>query len=180
MVELAEGTDATQANATSKGKSKDTLKNILLFTLAAIVLIGITVGVTVYFLGDTKSGNATEAGGEEAEQAEQESLEPPQYLAINPALVVNFQNPKGARFLQVTVELMARKESVIEAVKHHLPVIRNSLVFLFSSQDSTVISTLEGKESLRQQVLAEIQQILEKQIGEAGVEDVYFTSFVMQ
>jgi flagellar FliL protein len=80
----------------------------------------------------------------------------------------------------VTVEVMSRQEKVIEAVKHHLPVIRNSLVFLFSSQDAAVISSREGKENLRQQVLVEIQHILEEQIGEPGIEDVYFTSFVMQ
>ena len=177
MVDLAE---TTEVNATDTGKSKDTLKNIIIITLAAIILVGISVGTTLFLLGDTKSENASVSGEEEAEQAEEEPLEPPQYLAINPALVVNFQNPKGARFLQVTVEVMARQEAAIEAVKQHLPVIRNSLVFLFSGQDSEVIGSREGKEDLRQQVLAEIQRILEEQTGEPGVEDVYFTSFVMQ
>jgi flagellar FliL protein len=177
---MADLADTAEAKVTDNGKSKDSLKNILLFTLAAIVLIGITVGTTVFFLGNTPLGKGSEAGGEGAEQSEQKPLSPPEYLAIKPAFLVNFQNPKGARFLQVTVEVMSRQEKVIEAVKHHLPVIRNSLVFLFSSQDAAVISTREGKESLRQQVLVEIQKILEAQIGEPGVEDVYFTSFVMQ
>ena len=75
---------------------------------------------------------------------------------------------------------MARDEAIIDAVKQHMPVIRNSLISLFSSQEFKTISTREGKEALRQEVLAEIQQILEQQTGEPGVEDVYFTSFVMQ
>jgi flagellar FliL protein len=177
---MADLADAAEARATANGKSKDSLKNILLFTLTAIVLISITVGTTVFFLGDTLFGKESEAGDEGVEQSEQKPLGPPKYLAIKPAFLVNFQNPKRARFLQVTVEVMSRQETVIEAVKHHLPVIRNSLVFLFSSQDAAGISSREGKESLRQQVLVEIQHILEEQIGEPGIEDVYFTSFVMQ
>jgi flagellar FliL protein len=175
---MADLADAAEAKVTNNGKSKDSLKNILLFTLAGLVLTSITVGTTVFFLDNTLLGN--ESKDEGTEQSEQKPLAPPKYLAIKPAFLVNFQNPKGARFLQVTVEVMSRKETVIEAVKHHLPVIRNSLVFLFSSQDSAVISSREGKESLRQQVLVEIQQILEEQIDEPGIEDVYFTSFVMQ
>lgn len=38
----------------------------------------------------------------------------------------------------------------------------------------------EGKEKLREEVLAEVRKVLEEQTGEAGVEQVYFTSFVMQ
>ena len=172
--------DRADAKATNNGKSKDSLKNILLFTLAAIVLISITMGATVYFLGDTVLGKESETRDDGVGQSDQKLLAPPKYLAIKPAILVNFQNPKRARFLQVTVEVMSRQEKVIEAVKHHLPVIRNSLVFLFSSQDAAVISSREGKENLRQQVLVEIQHILEEQIGEPGIEDVYFTSFVMQ
>ena len=49
-----------------------------------------------------------------------------------------------------------------------------------SSQTYDSVSTLEGKEALREEALSVIQEILEEETGDPGVEAVYFTSFVMQ
>ena len=51
---------------------------------------------------------------------------------------------------------------------------------LFGSQDAQALRSREGKEALRQEVLGEIQRVLEERIGEQGIEEAYFTSFVMQ
>jgi flagellar FliL protein len=102
------------------------------------------------------------------------------YLPIDPAFVVNFASQGKARFLQVTVEVMTRDPEIPEKVKLHMPVIRNNLMLLFSDQSYDSISTLEGKEALREQALEVVQQILEEETGDPGVEAVYFTSFVMQ
>jgi flagellar FliL protein len=102
------------------------------------------------------------------------------YLPIDPAFVVNFASQGKARFLQVTVEVMTRDPAVPDKVKLHMPVIRNNLMLLFSDQSYDSISTLEGKEALREQALEVVQQILEEETGDPGVEAVYFTSFVMQ
>ncbi len=102
------------------------------------------------------------------------------YIPIDPAFVVNFASQGRARFLQITVEVMTRDPKVPEHVEQHLPVIRNNLMLLFSSQTYDSVSTLEGKETLREEALAVIQQVLEDETGDPGVEAVYFTSFVMQ
>jgi len=69
---------------------------------------------------------------------------------------------------------------VAEALKTHDAEIRNNLVLLFSSQTQEAVSTRAGKEKIRAQALAEVQSILQKHIGRPGVEEIYFTSFVMQ
>jgi flagellar FliL protein len=51
---------------------------------------------------------------------------------------------------------------------------------LFGGTDSGDLRTREGKEKLRADVLAELQKILTDETGEPGVEQVFFTSFVMQ
>ena len=61
-----------------------------------------------------------------------------------------------------------------------MPVIRNNLVMLFSSQTYKALMTVQGKEKLREQALREIQKVMEKETGEKVVDNVYFTSFVMQ
>jgi len=74
----------------------------------------------------------------------------------------------------------AAEAEAAKAVEEHMPVIRNSLVMLFSGQKYEDVATREGKERLRQQTLAEIRKVLEERTGKPGIEDVYFTAFVMQ
>lgn len=84
------------------------------------------------------------------------------------------------RFLQVTVEVMGREEETIKAVQTHMPVIRNNLLNIFSSRSFADLTNREGKEALRKECLTEVQRILKENTGKPGVEDLYFTSFVVQ
>jgi flagellar FliL protein len=108
------------------------------------------------------------------------SKEPPQYLAFDPPLVVSFQDQSTMRFLQVTVEVMGRSEETLAAVKTHMPVIRNNLLMMLGGRNMQQLTERDGKEKLRQDALAEVQRILKENTGKPGVEDLYFTSFVVQ
>lgn len=105
---------------------------------------------------------------------------PPKYLAFDPPLVASLEDKGSIRFLQVTVELMARDDKVISAVETHMPVIRNNLLMMFGGQTVSSLTNRDDKEKLRKQALAEVQKIMKANTGEAGVEDLYFTSFVVQ
>jgi flagellar FliL protein len=105
---------------------------------------------------------------------------PPKYLAFDPPLVASLEDQGTIRFLQVTVELMARDEKVIAAVEAHMPVIRNNLLMMLGGQTVSSLTNREEKEKLRKQALAEVQKIMKANTGEPGVEDLYFTSFVVQ
>jgi len=121
------------------------------------------------------------AGEPVAENADaEEAKAPPQYLALDPPLVVSFEDRSAIRFLQVTVEVMARDEESIQAVQTHTPVIRNNLLMLMGGQTLSDLTKTEGKEKLRQAALAEVQRILTENTGKPGIEDLYFTSFVVQ
>jgi flagellar FliL protein len=84
------------------------------------------------------------------------------------------------RFLKVDLDAVAGNPLAIEEIKKHMPAVRNAIVMLLSGQQYEVLVTPEGKETLRGQVLAEVQRVLEAQTGEKVVDDIYFTSFVMQ
>jgi flagellar FliL protein len=112
--------------------------------------------------------------------AEKIEKAPPQYLAFDPPLVASLEDKGSIRFLQVTVELMARDEKVITAVESHMPVIRNNLLMMLGGQTVSSLTNRDEKEKLRKQALAEVQKIMKANTGEAGVEDLYFTSFVVQ
>jgi flagellar protein FliL len=159
-----------QAPAAAGGKSK---KLILIAAIAVLVLGG---GAGAFFL----------IGGEPAEGAEKQAEEaepklPPQYVALEPPFVVNFEADSAVRFLQVTVQLMSRDQHTIELLKTSDPVVRNDLLLLLGNQKYETISSREGKEALRGQALETVRGIVKDGGGEpAKVEAVYFTSFVMQ
>ncbi len=108
------------------------------------------------------------------------SGKPAQYFSFDPPLVVNFDDTQAVRFLQLQIDVMAREEKVIEQVKQNSPAIRNNLLMLMNNRDYKTLMTREGKEALRQECLKEVQRILKKETGADGVEDLYFSSFVVQ
>lgn len=109
---------------------------------------------------------------------------PPLYLPMDPPLVVSLEDNGSIRFLQVTVEIMSRDDHIINALKANMPVIRNNLLMLFGGQPIPSLTNRDEKEKLRQSSLAEVRKIMagipleEEHAG--TVEDLYFTSFVVQ
>ena len=130
--------------------------------------------------GCTVHADAAKEPGSPAAKAEPVPKAPPIYQAFDPPLVVSFQEQGTMRFLQVTVEVMARDEEGINGVKTHMPVLRNNLLNIFSGKGFAELTSREGKEALRKECLAEVQRILKANTGKSGVEDLYFTSFVVQ
>ena len=125
--------------------------------------------------GESADADADE---DEAEHAA-EKLPEPFYQPLNPPMVVNFANdPTG--FMQVAVQVMARSKEAIEVVKANEPAVRNALLMLYASKSREDVLTREGKEKLRAETLAEVQNVLAPYAGEETVEDVYFTSIIAQ
>jgi len=101
------------------------------------------------------------------------------YYAIDPPLVVNFEDGSAVRFLQITMEIMAHDEKTIDSVQKNIPLIRNNLLLLMSNRSYQSMMSREGKEKLRQEALAEVRAVQKKE-GGPDVDDVLFTSFVVQ
>lgn len=151
-------------------------KKLIIIAAAAIVVLGGGGAGAWFFL---KSGDPAAA---EAEHKEEEAPKgPPQYVALDPPFVVNFQGQSNVRFLQISVQVMTRDLPTVEELKVNDPAIRNDLLLLFGNQKHDAISTLEGKEALRNQALETVRKIVKDNGGEPKlIEAVYFTSFVMQ
>jgi len=104
---------------------------------------------------------------------------PAVYYAIDPPLVVNFEDGSAVRFLQISMEIMAHDEKAIDSVQKNNPVIRNNLLLLMSNRNYQSLMSREGKEKLRQEALTEIRAVQKKE-GSPDVDDLLFTSFVVQ
>jgi flagellar FliL protein len=148
----------------------------LTIVIAVVLVVG-GAGVGAYFMQSWGHSNASQKNG----AAKPLPPPPPQYVALDPPFVVNFEAEQMVRFLQVTVQLMSRDAGTIELIHSNDPVIRNDLLMLFGNQKYAVIATREGKEQLRNQALATVRKVITAAGGKPErVEAVYFTSFVMQ
>jgi len=101
------------------------------------------------------------------------------YYAIDPPLVVNFEDGSVVRFLQITMEVMARDPKAIETVQKNIPLIRNNLLLLMSNRNYQTMMSRDGKEKLRMEALAEVRAVQKKE-GGPEIDDLLFTSFVVQ
>jgi len=104
---------------------------------------------------------------------------PAVYYAIDPPLVVNFEDGSVVRFLQITMEVMAHDQKVIDSVQKNIPLIRNNLLLLMSNRNYQTMMSRDGKEKLRQEALTEIRAVQKKE-RDPDVDDLLFTTFVVQ
>jgi flagellar FliL protein len=64
-------------------------------------------------------------------------------------------------------------------VQKNIPLIRNNLLLLMSNRNYQAMMSREGKDKFRQEALAEVRAVQKKE-GSPDVDDVLFTSFVVQ
>ena len=116
------------------------------------------------------------------DKADAKPVEPALYVPLDPPFVVSFAEKGGdTRFVQLTLQAMARKEKTIDAIKTHAPAIRNAFLFVISAHKVEDLETLAGKEKLRAEMLKSANDIMEKNTGNAdAIEELYFTSLVIQ
>ncbi len=186
-------------------KAPSSKKALLIPIVGAVVATAAITGGAMFFLmpsakpakhapaaegeeaaaGEHGASAEAEAGGEEA-AAEGEGGHDGKkggsaiYYPMTPSFVVNIGDNDASHFLQIEMQLRARNAAAADALKLHDPQIRNALLMLLGAQTLDQVNSREAKEELQKKVLAEIQRILKAETGKAGVDAVYFTSFVMQ
>lgn len=148
-------------------------KVVLLTASAVLLFLGIGAAV-LYFAGWLPGPGG--ASSEGVQPVRREAV----YVSLDPPFTVNLQGNGTTRYFQTTVEVLTRDPTVEAALKRHLPIVRNALVMLFSSKDAKDLASMEGKEQLRAEALATLKNVLESETGKADIEQVFFTSFVMQ
>ena len=143
-----------------------------LIVLVALIVLG-GIATTWWVLGPQ-----AEPSPEELEL--RRTSGPVQYFNLEPSFLVNFPHQGRQRYLQADISVMSRDEAALLAVQQHMPAIRHRLNNVLSAQVMLVFEDPSGIEALRQLAAQEVQKVLVEEIGREGVEDLLFTSFVMQ
>ena len=89
---------------------------------------------------------------------------------------------KGSRkFLQVSVGVSTQyDEQVMEVVDSHQLALRSEILSTISDFTEEDISGSEGKKKLAERLIVVLNKKLESFDEFPGIEDVYFTAFILQ
>ncbi len=173
------------------------------YAIIGVLVLLIAGGAGLYFAGIIHFGTPEVAEVDaEGNAIIHKEVTPPLYLPLEPPFVVNFTHRGTLRYLQLSLELMYHNEAILQQVTENMPAIRNDLILLFSNQDYETLSTLQGKEELRDKIMVAVNNIVSHaELGSGGsggdgaaassVEalpeaeelargEVYITNFVMQ
>jgi len=163
-----------KSEAVKDPAAKGKLKLILLLVVALLLAVGLSVGATWFIMHKSEAAPATDSALANVKPAAI-------YEPLAPAFVVNFNQNGRQRYMQVSITLQGRNQADIDALKVHMPVIRNNLVMMFSGQGfDTLASSSVGQEMLRQKATAVVQEVAQKEVGKPVIDQLLFTNFVLQ
>lgn len=165
-------------------------KKIIMIVVGILLLNGIGIGAWLFLAdADKKSPDAAEK--------QEAVLGPLKYLTMVPEFIVNFGPGSKVRYLQVDLQIATRQEDSLATISTYRPVIRNDILIVLSGVNYEDLKDRAGKEALQQKLLNTINKVVVaaghapadgKDTGHGNaddnvkgpIENVYFTSFIMQ
>ena len=185
-------------------KKKSGLVKILLFVFAGILLIAVGLGVGYFMFGSQQPDPSDEIDAiiektkDEAEAEKQAALEQAESAAEKVAkekpeaetfVTTYFEFPgtfttnlrSSRRFLQLGLGVSTQyDDSVMLNIETHQLALRSEILNVMSEFTEEDIQGKAGRESLAKALADGINKKMLKLEGFGGVEEVHFTSFVLQ
>ncbi|ACG57340.1 flagellar basal body-associated protein FliL [Hydrogenobaculum sp. Y04AAS1] len=143
-------------------------KKKLIFILIPVILLLIGGGAGAYFFLIHKKRESTK-----------QMVVASQKLGVMYNLgsfLVNLADKNANTYAKVSITLELSNEKVQQEVVKRLPIIKDAIINLLSSKTYDEIRTPEGKEELRLELIKRINAILVT----GGVQNIYFTQFIVQ
>ena len=153
---------------TQAGKKAGKGFNKLLLLIPVIVVALAAGGYFAYTLLSPAKGKAGVAGVSAESEKKKVVL-----FSLDP-FVVNLSEP--GRYLKVTMQFEITGGQAPEFITEKVPILRDLIITLISSQPYEYASSPEGKTQLKDEILLRTNQIFGKEV----FRNLYFTDFVMQ
>jgi len=155
-------------------------KNLVVFgAIGLVVVLGIAGGLW-FFLGSSDSAPPTEVEAMIEKSADPFSATEAFYVGMPRPFLFNLSGAGRSRLVEIKVQLMVRGADDGMLIKKHIPLIEDALLTTFSSAEVQKLSSLAGRNEMRQLALLNVQNTLQPITGRKVVEKVLFTGFVMQ
>jgi len=115
------------------------------------------------------------------EESEEAAPVKAQYVELKPAFVTNFgTSSKKLKYVKAEISLRVPSSQAADAIEMHKALVRHEIVMLLSAQAENVMTAPGGQETVRQAVLSAVQAVIEEETGAQQIDDLLFTSFVLQ
>ncbi|TFW26239.1 flagellar basal body-associated protein FliL [Duganella callida] len=156
-------------------------KKLIIIILAVVLLLGAAGGGAAWFF---MHGKADAEEHDEAPAKKKKSKKPagpPKYVPIEP-FTVNLQpGESGAdQYLQLAITLQVENEEEETNIKANMAKVRSRMLLLLSSKHAAELSTPEGKVQLAKEIITTLKDPFEDRGSPQEIEDVLFTSFIIQ
>lgn len=125
-----------------------------------IVLLMLLVGVPAY-----------------AEEADVASAV--EYVAVSPEIVTNIGDRGRLRYLRVRASVRVSEPGAADAVRYHMPYVRDLLVRILAQQDPDEVLNPDVRQQIRVEALAELNAFFTRD-GGAALDDLLFTEYLVQ
>ena len=198
------------ADEVEEEPKKSNLLKIIVFVVGGFLLIAVGLGIGYFiFGGEPEPDPSAEVNqiieGKEAEKKKTEDVEDKEGQEEGEDGIINknvkaipevdsyettyFEFPgdfttnlKGSRkFLQVSVGVSTQyDEKVMEVVDSHQLALRSEILSTISDFTEQDISGSDGKKKLSERLMVVLNKKLESLDEFPGIEDVYFTAFILQ
>lgn len=143
-------------------------KKKMIIAIAGVLLIALSAGGTWFF---TKSSGPAVAEVKKALK--------PEFVVID-AFTVNLQPENGEQYLQIQFTLEVAGVEQVEIIKTNMARVRSRVLLLLSAKKASELSTVEGKNVLSKEIIAEVKKPFAAGAPPQEVTDVLFTSFIIQ
>ena len=130
----------------------------------------VTVALSLLML--TSSASFAESSGSDSAQTG--------YIGIDGPMIVNVLSRDSIHFLQVTAEFKLKDPAMASDVQTHMGPIKHHLIMLLSEKKFYELQSIDGKRKLREEALQVVQNVLKEKTGDTMIENIFFTSLVVQ
>lgn len=161
-------------------KSGGNMVLILIVVLLVLLLIG--GGLAAYFLlGSDDEGASAPAQTQSAPAKRAPAGRSSNYLDIGPMypmdqFVVNLLSESGSRYLKVKLDIELDKPELSAEMDKKKALIRDIIIRVLSSKTFEEVSTMKGKDRLKDEIVTRINETL----ADGQIRNIFFTDFVVQ
>lgn len=193
--------DALEDEEELEEKEPKNILKILVFVLAALLLIGVSVAATLYLTGffdvkdeqsvavlneledSTKDADGTLKEKELPEKQKKETPETQQfeqsYQEMKNKFTVNVPNSK--KYLQFSLSVMTHyDEKVLGNVDKHQTALRSAILQVVRQKPVETYNSEDGMASVLIEIKGAMNSVLMGYEDFGGIEEVFFTEFVVQ